>query len=43
MDDHIGSIHDSYNDQIDEDAEQEYKDAIPAEMSGVITYDLQLK
>ena len=43
MDDHRDAIHDSYNDHIDEDAEQLYKDSYPAEMSDVITYDLQLK
>ena len=43
MDDHRDAIHDSYNDHIDEDAEQLYKDEYPAEMSDVITYDLQLK
>lgn len=43
MDDHRSSIHDSYNDHIDEDAEQLYKDSYPGEMSDVITYDLQLK
>jgi len=43
MDDHRDAIHDSYNDHIDEDAEQVYKDDYPSEMSDVITYDLQLK
>jgi hypothetical protein len=43
MDDHRDAIHDSYNTHIDEDAEQEYKDGYPDEMSDVITYDLQLK